>query len=353
MANAAREGVVRAANLAGRIELIHGPRRVRTGRDELIVLCLVRDGVMWIRSFLEHYFALGVAHVVLLDNGSTDGTVERASAYDRVTVLRTDLPFKYFEVGLRRWLTREYGTGRWTLAPDADELWDYPYSDRLPVSSFLGYLDARGYRVVTAHALDMFADVPFSALRSSPDDDLKSVYRFYDLTDITTTREVYWITNGQTQSPDVVSTFGGIRERFFGTECLCQTRHALVLTDGDTAPYEYDGHFTARGPVADITTVLLHYKFVGTVLEQARTNLAMRQHHGGSVNYRGIYEVLTRDPDFSFMTDRARELRSVNELVDAGLLTVSSAYREWVDAHSMADDGRPSIARAGAGEHGD
>jgi hypothetical protein len=333
MANALREGVVRAEALRGRITRVHGPRHIESAPDELVVLCLVRDGGMWITSFVEHYFALGVRHIVFLDNGSTDDTVERASRYDRVTVLTTDLPFKHFEVGLRRWLTREYGTGRWTLAPDADELWDYPCSDRLPIAGLLRYLDRSGYKVVTAHALDMFSDRPFGTLRSTPDDDVKRTYRYYDITDVITTRDVYWIRNGQTRSADVVSTFGGIRQRFFGSECLCQTRHALLFTDRDTAPYRYDGHFTARAPVADLTTVLLHYKFIGTVLDQARTNLAMGQHWGGSVHYRGIHDVLSRDPGFSFMTEHARELTSVDELVNAGFLAVSPAYRRWVEEH--------------------
>jgi len=348
MANALREGVVRAEELRGRIVCVHGPRRVESAPDELVVLCLVRDGEMWIKSFVEHYLALGVRHIVFLDNGSSDDTVALASQYDRVTVLTTELPFKHFEVGLRRWLTREYGTGRWTLAPDADELWDYPCSDRLSIADLLRYLDRYGYKVVTAHALDMFSNLPFSALHSTPDDDVKRTYRYYDITDIIATRDVYWIRNGQTRSADVVSTFGGIRQRFFGSECLCQTRHALLFTDADTAPYKYDGHFTARAPVADITTVLLHYKFIGTVLDQARTNLAMGQHWGGSVHYRGIHEVLTHNPDFSFMTENARELGSVDELVDAGFLTLSPAYRRWVAEHGSgpASRGRDHVERA-------
>jgi hypothetical protein len=37
---------------------------------------LVRDGRPYVRSFVAHYSSMGVKHLIFLDNGSTDGTVE-------------------------------------------------------------------------------------------------------------------------------------------------------------------------------------------------------------------------------------------------------------------------------------
>src|SRR5918997_5064192 len=75
------------------VEHLHGPEEVAYGPDELIVLCLVRDGRPYVRSFMEHYASMGVKHMVFLDNRSTDGTVEALKEYDNVTVLRTTLPY--------------------------------------------------------------------------------------------------------------------------------------------------------------------------------------------------------------------------------------------------------------------
>lgn len=332
--NRLRERLVRAREaIAGAIQLVHGPADVNCARDEAVVLCLVRDGETWIDTFVRHYTRLGVKHIFFLDNGSRDNTIRRASRFDHVTVYRTDIGFKYFEVGLRRWFTRTLGQNRWALAPDADELWDYPYSDRLELGSFLQYLNHHSYKAVTAHALDMFSDLPFNKLSTRPADDLRQQYRFYDISDIVRTREVYWAKNGQLESDAVSCTFGGVRQRFFGTECLCQTRHALHFADRESDPYRYDGHFTAGARIADISTVLLHYKFVATLLKQAVANLALGQHHGGSENYRGFVEVLSAHPDLSLITEHARELHSVNDLVARGFLTVSAEYLSWVEKH--------------------
>jgi hypothetical protein len=58
------------------VEHVHGSEEVTYGVDELIVLCLVRDGRPYVRSFVGHYSSMGVKHLIFLDNGSTDGTVE-------------------------------------------------------------------------------------------------------------------------------------------------------------------------------------------------------------------------------------------------------------------------------------
>ena len=38
---------------------LSGATSIATASDELIVVCLVRNGEPWIRSFLDHYFKLG------------------------------------------------------------------------------------------------------------------------------------------------------------------------------------------------------------------------------------------------------------------------------------------------------
>lgn len=333
-ANRVRQEMFRAGRIAGRVRHVFGPRNIDTGPREAVVICLVRDAEMWIDASIDHYLAMGFRHVFLLDNGSEDSTLARAARHPHVSAWRTELPFGLLEVGMRRWLTRTFGHRRWALAPDADELWDYPCSDRMPLAGFLGYLESRGYKAVTAHALDMFSDVPFDRLESAPGDDLREKYRFFDDTDIITTREMYWIRNGQTDSEDIVCTFGGIRQRVFGTRCLCQSRHALHFADHESHPYKYDGHFTAGARIADVTTVLLHYKFIGTLYDQARRVLELAQHPGGGVNYRGFAEVLAARPDLCLRTDTATELSSVNDLVGRGFLTVSPEYLGWVESSS-------------------
>lgn len=93
---------------------------------------------------------------MLLNNGSTDDSVERALRYDRVTVLRCELPYRWFRTAMRRYLVETYGDGGWALLVDVDELWDYPLSDRPAVRGFLRYLNAHSFTAAAAQMLDLF-----------------------------------------------------------------------------------------------------------------------------------------------------------------------------------------------------
>ncbi len=145
------------AQIAGfNVEHLHGPKEISYAENELIVLCLVRDGLPWVKSFIEHYFSLGVKHIVFLDNDSTDDTVGACSHYDGVTVLRTKAPFRVHEGDMRQYLVDRFGKGRWTLSVDIDEFFDYPFSGVVALGSLLGYLNNKSYTAVMARMLDMF-----------------------------------------------------------------------------------------------------------------------------------------------------------------------------------------------------
>jgi hypothetical protein len=46
------------------VERVLGPEDIPYKKDELIVLCFVRDGEPWARSFIEHYFSSGAKRIV-------------------------------------------------------------------------------------------------------------------------------------------------------------------------------------------------------------------------------------------------------------------------------------------------
>src|ERR671920_1568930 len=173
------------------IEHLYGPEEVPYAEDELVLLCLLRDGRPYLKSFVEHHFSMGVKHMFFLDNGSTDGTVDALKEYENVTVLRTGLPFERYELSVRQYLVERFcQKGRWCLYADMDELFDYPYSDVVSLDSLLRYLNERSYTAVVAQMLDMFPEKPLSDVSSDEDERLKEVYRFYDISNVR--QQNYW-----------------------------------------------------------------------------------------------------------------------------------------------------------------
>jgi hypothetical protein len=329
-ANAVQE---RVAGLRDNIRHVSGPMQVDTADDELVVLSIGRDASPWIEDFVEHHLSIGARHVFFLDNASRDDTLDRAARLPHVTALTTTLPFNRYEVGLRRWITRTFGANRWSLYCDADELFEWPCSDRLPLAGLLRYLAHHGYKTAAGQMLDLFSEKRFSEIETRPGDRLRDTYRYYDLTDLVPTQEVYWIRDGQLANRDIVCLFGGIRKRFFGDDCLLLTKHPLLHADDSVGVYTYDGHFHTRAPVADISTALLHYKYVASLPDRVRRTVEEGWHNKAGALYGGLAQGLGARPDLCLRLDTARELHDVRELVDAGFLVVTEQYRRWVERY--------------------
>src|SRR5215218_7766486 len=309
------------------IKHLYGPEEVPYAEDELILVCLLRDGRPYLKSFMEHYTSMGVKHLFFLDNGSTDGTVEALKEYENVTVLQTGLPFKNYELSMRQYLVERFcQKGRWCLYADIDELFDYPYSDVVSLSSLLRYLNERSYTAVVAQMLDMFPEEPLSERAGNPDEPLKHRHRFYDISNIQTKGIKEHGRNNTYESDDIEYFLGGIRSTLFGTKAYL-TRFALTFSDGKVKPFAGSGHRVDNARVADLTCVYLHYKFLDEHFHKKVAQAVREENYPyDSRQYKKYLQVLENSPSLQLKQESARELRSVNELVENQFLVVSEEY---------------------------
>jgi hypothetical protein len=317
------------------VEHVHGPEEIAYGMDELIVLCLVRDGRPYVRSFVEHYSSMGVKHLVFLDNGSVDGTVEVLKEYDNVTVLRTELPYRGQGGLMKRYLTERFARGRWSLYVDIDELFDYPYSDVIGLNALLGYLNNNSYTAVVTQMLDMFPEKPLSSRAGNLDEPLKELHRFYDISNLRK-RNIREHPNcppdNMYANDDIAAFTGGIRLTVFGVNTFL-TKHALVFLDGKVKPMNPGLHWHSNARVADFTGVLLHYKLLDEHLHKQAVQAVQEGHRlKNSAWYKKYLEVLEKNPSLSIKTETSRELKSVNDLVGTRFVSVSRQYMRFVDS---------------------
>jgi hypothetical protein len=319
---------VRPHLLRGRVRHLHGPQSISYRVDDLLAISVVRNGELYIKSFMEHHLALGIEHFVFLDNGSTDGTVESLRAYPQVTVLWTDAPYEKYENTMKRYLVERFSRGRWSLCVDIDELFDYPFSKSLRLADFLRYLNENRYTAVVAQMLDMFSDVPFTQIESTAGDRLKEKYPFYDLSAIS--KSTYeW---SEPSTPHIKMHWGGIRRAVFGTNNGL-TKAALVRMTGRVRPF-VEWHQATGALVADVSCVLMHYPFVSTFPAKVRD--AVRTGRYGMTTtdeYVAYLKGLEVNPTLALRLDTARRFEDLEQLIAEDFLVVSDKYREWVKAH--------------------
>lgn len=313
------------------IRHVAGPEPPPPGPREAVATCLVRDGMPWLSSYLDHYRGLGVRHLIFLDNGSEDGTVERLAGEPDVTVYASDLPFRFCKVPFKRWLVRRFGRGGWCLYTDVDELFDYPFSDSIPLDAFLGYLNDRRFDAVVAYILDMFGREPLNAIQGRPAADVRERYRWFERTAVWEDEDAAWLRENHL-SLEVPAYRGGVRGRAFGLSGTLLTKHPLIRYRPGVQPFPYSDHFVAGARIADVTGVIRHYKFASALFEQIHRAVEERQYHAASRKYRRFASVLKRREDLSLWTPAAEEFRSAEALMREGFLPASKEFRRWAEA---------------------
>ena len=323
------EWYIRPHRLARHVTYVSGPLRIDADRQDVVLLSVVRNASLHIDRFISHHLRLGVRHIVLLDNGSTDDTIARAAACDRVTVLQTLLPYRHYEVVMKRYLVHRFARDRWHLFADADERFEYPLAGRVPLSALIDYLDRGGYQALVAQMLDLFPD---TTLLDLPDtDDFERTHVFYDLTPIETSPYIW----GAVAGSGVQMHWGGIRRRMFGTR-LGLTKVALARASDDVELF-VGWHHTRYARVANLTGLLRHYPFAGPFT--ARIHEAVRsRRYGPSAGreYRRYWRVLRSDPQQRLRSATASEWTGIDPLAAQGFVIVPDDYARWASARDAS-----------------
>jgi hypothetical protein len=317
----------RTLRLRTGVHHVYGKSRLNYSKDELVVICVVRNGRIYVDSFIKYYFGLGVKHIVFLDNGSTDNTIQIASKYDNVTILKTDLPYSKYENLMKNYLARRFSKGRWNLCADIDEFFDWPFSRIVSIGSLLRYLNARRYTAVVAQMLELFSDLPLSVVRDDPDEDVTKNYKYYDISNITKTTYMY----SRLSYDEIKMHWGGIRKTIFGSNNGL-TKAALVFV-GTRIQLFKDWHHTENAYIANFTCVLLHYPFTSTFYDKVKDAAATKRYGMLTSDEYDLYWArLSREPGLTLHLDTSRRYIGVEPLLDEGFLVASSDYLDWVGA---------------------
>ena len=322
----------RILRLRSSIYHVYGKSRFNYSKDELVVICVVRNGHIHVNSFIKHHFAIGVKHIVFLDNGSTDNTVKIASNYNNVTILKTDLPYSKYENLMKSYLARRFSEGRWNLCVDIDEFFDWPFSRIVGLDSLLRYLNARGYTAVVAQMLDLFADLPLSQLRDNPDEDVTKNYIYYDISNISKTRYEY----SRLSYDEIKRHWGGIRKTLFGTNNGL-TKAPLVFVDPRIQLFK-DWHQVENAYIANFTCVLLHYPFASSFYEKVKDAAATKRYgYLTSDEYDLYWARISREPGLNLRLETSQRYTGIDALLDEGFLVASPDYLNWVRAHPKSE----------------
>lgn len=154
----------RLGNESNALDLLSPPERLARARNApvAVVACL-RDEAAILPAFLNHYRRLGVGGFLIVDNGSTDGTVELLEQAPDVALFHADTEYRHSHYGVawQQALLAQFRFGRWSLVADADEFLILP-DDVLSLPALLDTPAMRDADAARILMLDLYPKGPLS-----------------------------------------------------------------------------------------------------------------------------------------------------------------------------------------------
>lgn len=112
---------IRLQILQKSVKHVFGLERTNFSANDLIILCVVKNGESSVKLFIEHYFSLGAKHIVFLDNDSTDRTVAIASKYSNISIVRTKHKGVKYKTAMKKYLIQKFAKNQPYLIVEIDE----------------------------------------------------------------------------------------------------------------------------------------------------------------------------------------------------------------------------------------
>lgn len=314
-----------------------GAKKIRYGKNEAIVVCIVRNGESYSRSFIDHYFSLGVKHIVFLNNDSEDGTAEIARSYQNVTIFNFKSPLRGYEIFLENYFIKKFCKNRWCINVDIDELLDYPFSDVISLKELLEYFNANSYTAVIGQMLDMFSEKPLNEMTVVKDSSLSMGFRYYDVANIrkydyaTCTKGGLNNKKNLLSNQDIKFYFGGIRDYVFNSDNGL-TKHPIIFVHKKLNIIH--AHCVENAHCADISSVLFHYPFVGFL---KKIHQYIKENYGAVAEYKAYLAKYEKSPNMMIKQDTSQKLYCINDLVENEFLVVSNSYLKFVNQHKKTD----------------
>lgn len=295
--------------------------------DDAMLCCVVaRNEMERLPWFLNYYRSRGVTHFFVVENDSTDGTLDFLLQQPDVTTWHSSFSFNRANCGAA-WtelILRTHAVGRWVLWVDVDELLCYPNCEERSLTDLCQELDQHGYSGYRAVHVDMYSDRPINETVYESGTDFLSVCPWFD-------RQFFHrreILAGPFQNS--LKYYGGLRSRVFGENDSSYLMNKTPLFRYDNDSIMSSGvHFHSR-PLEEHSRqcgALLHFKYFASFQDYVSREIQRKQMPRMAEAQKKYARVLTSNQSLT-LYDPLHSLayQSSRQLEDLGVIRGANSH---------------------------
>ncbi len=259
---------------------------------DVVLICVVKDDLVRIKRFIDHYRKLGIKHFVFADNKSNDGTYEYLLEQDDCDVYICDQTYS----SLKRvvWINKLisiYGCDHWYIVVDSDEFLFYREMESISINDIIKYAEQKKIYRISGYLIDMYSKG--NLFEVGYKEDFVKKLRFFDKTGYDIHNTAYG-----------VSITGGPRRRVFRTDNELAKCPIFKMTEEDIVS---SSHFLLPRVKANNNPIWLaigHYKFLDAN-DIRKINDAVRNENfaQGSIEYKSYQNGIQNQAIKSFYNE--------------------------------------------------
>jgi hypothetical protein len=307
---------------------------------EVRLFVIVRNESLRLPHFLHYYKTQGVDRFFLVDNNSTDYTVQLALDYPSTHVFQTADSYVNHWYWME-YLLEQYGKYHWCIVVDIDELFCFPHAETISIPQLCQFLDSTGSTAVRSFLLDLYSDQPVKETFYVSGQNPLDAIPFFE----TDRYEVSFPYFDRYQWKQFESTHytGGMRERVFGKSKPITSLNKYPLFKFLPGTYLGQGMHAINGAkVSNLEGVVFHTKFLGDCIQEAQEESVREQHFNNAAYYKDFKQVFDANPDLCLATPNSIRFRDSAQLVELGLMKTNERFEEFARTQAPQLNEKPA-----------
>lgn len=307
-------------------------RCIPAARSEIRLFTGVRNELVRMEGFFDHYRRLGVDRFFIMDNASEDGTREYVLSQPDCHCFHTQGSHFAYNIWPPTWtnaLMNVHGDGHWCIAVDADELLVYPECEQYGLRHLCAFLEQEGVDALIAYMLDMYDERPLLEYSYDGKKPFLEATPYFD-------RTPGWLQPRDGQYPPELM-FGGVRERamwpgrFKRILPPCLTKVPLVRWRKGMR-YLVAQHMVSPMRFSRLRGVVLHFKFLtgfeAKSVQSIKENTGLKEK---TLEERQAFlEALSANPKLTLKSSHSVRYEDSRQLVSLGWMASTAEYEAFV-----------------------